>query len=191
MAKVYSIKKRLEKNNIDEKLIKEIIGNGDLVNIITRMEELLEPDMMYQILDSCGCTGGKEYLKQCEKIGKEIAGKAIREKVDHLNSDPDSYRIMLNDDNTLTVKMFFKNNGKHGCVCSAAVKNGVKVSDLALKENDSDDRVMPLSYCFCCAGANRIHSQLKLDVKLKTKEIVSSPINSKGEKPCEFIFEII
>ena len=34
MARVYGIKKRLEQNNIAKKDIKEIIGNGDLVNII-------------------------------------------------------------------------------------------------------------------------------------------------------------
>jgi len=62
----------------------------------------------------------------------------------------------------------------------------VKVSDLAGAENDRD---MPLSYCFCCAGSYRRHLQLRLGVELKTREIVSSPINSGGEKPCVIIFE--
>jgi hypothetical protein len=36
MAKVYGITKRLEQNNINEEIVKEIIGNGDLVDIILR-----------------------------------------------------------------------------------------------------------------------------------------------------------
>jgi hypothetical protein len=45
VARVYGIKKRLEQNNIDKKLIREIIGNEDLVEVITRMETLLDPPL--------------------------------------------------------------------------------------------------------------------------------------------------
>jgi|GEM_PF-505397 len=200
MAKLYGIKKRLEDKDIDEKLRKEIIGNGNLIDVIERMEKLLEPEMMYEILDSCACLGSKEYLKMCEKAGKEAADKTLEEKVNHFSNELDYYKIALNDDNTLSVKMSFNgnntltanaNNEKFGCVCSAAVKNHVKVSDYAISANNSDEGVMPLSYCICCAGSSRVHLQLKLGVSLKTKEIISSPINSRGEKPCEFAFEIL
>lgn len=191
MARVYGIEKQLTQNKVDEKQIKEIIGNKDLIDIVNRMDELLDPDMTHQILGACGCTGGRAYLKQCEKIGKEIADKTLEEKLKHLNEDPEAYQMILNEDNTLRVKMFFKDNDKYRCVCSASVKKGVRVSDLAQQEKNSDQRVMPLSYCFCCAGSNLIHSQLKLGIQLRTKEIVSSPIHSKGNKPCEFIFEMI
>lgn len=142
MARVEGIKKRLESKNTEEKIIREIIGNGDLINIIQRMEQLIEPNIMREILDSCACTGGKKYLKYCENIGKEITGKTLEEKVEFLNED-------------------------------------------------SDDRVMPLSYCFCCAGSMCLHLQLKLGIELKAQEIVTSPINSKGEEPCRIIFEIL
>jgi len=33
--------------------------------------------------------------------------------------------------------------------------------------------------------------EFALGVKLRLKEVVSSKANSDGEKPCEFIFEII
>jgi hypothetical protein len=191
MARLYGIKKRLEDKGIKEKLKKEIIGNGDLIGIIERMEKLLDFEMMYEILDSCGCGGGKEYIKKCEKAGKETADKTLEEKVNYFSNEYEYYKITLNDANTFTVKMSFENNGKYGCVCSAVVKNGVRVSDFAVPTNNSDDRIMPLSYCFCCAGSSRNHLQLKLGVSLKTKEIISSPINSRGEKPCEFIFEIL
>jgi hypothetical protein len=188
---VYGIKKRLEKTGMDEKRIKEIIGNGDLVDIITRMEQSLDSDTVYQILDSCACGGGKDFIKRCEKIGKEIAGKTLSEKINYINGiTPDSENIILNADNTLGVMWSFRDNEKYKCVCSAAVKTNIKVSDLAVKKDDSDSRAMPLSYCFCCAGSGRRHLQLQLGVELKTKEVVSSPINSGGEKPCELLFEI-
>lgn len=192
MARIYGIKKRLAQYNIDDKVIKEIIGNGNLVNVIERMESSLDSDTLHQILDSCACGGSKEYLKQCEKIGKEIADKPLSEKIAHINDiSSGSDKIILNADNTLSVTWSFDNNGKYKCVCSATVKTGVMVSALALENNDDGDIIMPLSYCYCCAGSGRRHLQLQLGVELKTKEIISSPINSKGEKPCEMIFEII
>ena len=192
MARVYGIKKGLVKNNIDEALIKEIIGNGNLIDITTRMESSLDTEMMIQILDSTACTGGREYLKRCEKIGREISDKSLNEKLAHINNiSSDSEKIILNADNTLTVILSFNCNGKYKCTCSAAVKTGVKGSDLASESNAAGDCVMPLSYCYCCAGSSRRHLQLQLGIELKIKEIISTPINSRGEKPCEFIFEII
>jgi hypothetical protein len=41
MARVEGIKKRLENKNIDGKTIREIIGDGDLINITKRMEKYL------------------------------------------------------------------------------------------------------------------------------------------------------
>ena len=192
MARVYGIQKWLGQNGFDEKAIKAIIGNGNLVNVIERMENTLNPDTLHQLLDSQGCTGGKEYLKRCEKIGKEIADKTLNERIAHVNNiSSDAEKVTFNADNTLTVILSFNGNGKYKCACSAAAKNGVKVSDLALVNNTAVDGLMPLSYCYCCAGASRRHLQLQLGVELKTKEIISSPINSKGEKPCEFILEIL
>ena len=191
MARVYGIKKRLGQNNIDKKLIREIIGNEDLVEVITRMETSLDSNMVCEILDSCACLGSKEYLIKCKKIGKELTGESLNEKIIHLNSKIfTSESITLNNDGTLSAVMVYKNNDMYSCVCSATVCKDVKVSDLALSKGNSDDRVMPLTYCLCCAGSFRRHLQLMLNIELKTKKIISSPINSRGEKPCEFVFEI-
>jgi hypothetical protein len=188
MARIYGIKKRLEQNDFDEQMIKEIIAGGNLVNTITRLEKLLPPDMLYDILDSCACLGGKDYLKRCEKTGKEIADKTLGEKIDHVNNiSSESEKVTLNDDGTLMVRWSYVNGEKYKCICGAAVKTGVRVAELA----ENTDNSMPLSYCYCCAGSGRRHLQLQLGVELKTKEIISTPINSGGEKPCEFILEIV
>ncbi|HNV06113.1 MAG TPA: hypothetical protein PKH64_08340 [Petrotogaceae bacterium] len=189
MARVYGIKKKLALNNVDEKTIKEIIGNEDLVDVIGRMENLIDSDMMHEILDSCACGGGQEFLNQCKKIGKDLAGKTLDEKIDYLNNYIfHSEKIILNRNNLLTGTFLYKENEKYKCACSAAVKKGMMVYDLT---ENTDNRTMPLSYCFCCAGSFRRHLQLQLGIELKTKKIVSSPINSRGQKPCEFIFEIL
>ena len=189
MARIYGIKKRMAGYGFDEKRIKEIIGNGDLVDVIARMETLLEPGMMHEILDSCACLGGQKYLDQCKKTGKELAGKSLEEKIDHLNSHVFfSERIALNGNNLLTGAFSFPDNEGYRCVCSAAVKKGATVADLT---GDAEGRDMPLAYCICCAGSFRRHLQLQLGVELRTKEIISSPINSRGEKPCEFVLEIV
>lgn len=191
MARVSGIKKRLEQSDINKNVIKEIIGNGDLTEVVTRMETLLDYDLMYDSLDSCACLGNKEYRKKCENIGKELINKSLNEKINHLNSEIlVCESISLNKDGTLNAVMVYKSNDKYSCVCSASVCNDVKVSDLALSKGNSDDRIMPLSYCLCCAGSFRRHLQSMLNVELKTKNIISSPINSRGEKPCEFVYEI-
>lgn len=185
MARVYGIRKKLAEQNIDEKLVKEIIGNGDLVDIITRMEKLLDPKTTYQILDSCACGTGLKEIKGIKEIKAETLKEKV-EKVAHLEDYHSDWNLSLNQDNTLTAGWIIKEKDNYACVCSSIVNNGVKVSDIS-----REGRIMSLTYCFCCAGHCRRHLQKLLDIQLKTKEIVSSPINSMGQKPCEFVFEII
>jgi len=185
MARVAGIKKKLEQNSVEESIVKEIIGNGDLVDVITSMENLLDPEITYQVLDSCACGTSIKEIKELKKIDAETIRERINDiaRLDDFHSD---WNVCLNQDATLTAGWIIKENDNYACVCSAVVKKGVKVSEL-IREN----RTMPLTYCLCCAGHCRQHLQKLLDIQLKTKEVVSSPINSTGQKPCEFIFEII
>ncbi len=185
MARVNGIKSKLERNGIEENLIKEIIGNGDLVDVITRMEKLLNPELTYRILDSCACGTSLKEIKELKKIEAETLKEKIND-IANLEDFHSDWNVCLNQDNTLTAGWIIKENDSYTCVCSAVVKKGVKVSDLTF-----ESRTMPLTYCFCCAGHCPQHLQKLLNIQLKTKEIISSPINSKGQKPCEFIFEII
>jgi hypothetical protein len=77
MARVYGIKKRMEQNNLDERAVNEIIGDGDLVNIIIRMEKLLDPEITYQILDSCAC---RISLKDINDI-KGVKAETLEDKI--------------------------------------------------------------------------------------------------------------
>ena len=70
MARIYGIKKSLTEYGFDDKTIKEIIGNGNLVNVIERIEKALDPDVLHEILDKHACGGGKDFIARMKKIGK-------------------------------------------------------------------------------------------------------------------------
>jgi len=185
MARVYGITKKLETYNIDKEVIKNIIGNGDLVDIITKMENMLDHEVTYKVLDSCACGIS---IKEINSL-KKIAADSLEEKIKGISLLADfhaSWNISINQDKTLSAGWVLKDGESFACACTAVVHNKIKVGDLV-----RGSRKMPLTYCYCCAGHCRRHLQKLLDVQLKTKAIVSSPINSGGQKPCAFIFEII
>jgi hypothetical protein len=185
MARVDTIKKNLGKSNIDENLIKEITSGGNIIDVISRMEKLLDPELTHSILDSHACGTSVREINDIKKIeAGTLRGKI--EKIAGLEDFHKDWNVSLSPDKTLTAGWILRENDNYICVCSAPVKKGVKVSDII-----NGDRVMPITYCYCCAGHCRKHLQKLFDIELKTIEIVSSPINSKGRKPCEFIFEIL
>jgi len=161
MASINGITKRLRENNSDEKLIEEIIGNGDIVNVIERMDELLDHDTKYRVLDACACCTktSKDRDKKCKEYGKTMADKPLEEKVKGLGSI-NFWGVTLNDEKTLTVSFCWVIDGKRNCSCGS-IKAPIISSKILLKNKNLtvDDRVMPLSYCFCCAGHFRYHLQ--------------------------------
>ena len=161
--------KRLSQRGIDEAQIRKIIGNGYLIDIIARMEAFLDPDSLYQILDSCACIGDKGLLRRSEQYGRETAGQPLQEKIRGFRMlHSDFEHITLRDDNTISAAMHISDDQEtYRCVCPAALRPGQKVADLVSGNRDSDNRAMPLSYCFCCAGYFRWHLQNGLAVRLK------------------------
>lgn len=183
MARVYGITKRLQENRIPADVIKDIIGDGNLIRIIQKMENILPKEMVYQILDSCSCGIS---IKEINNI-KEIQAETLESKINGialLNDFHSSWNIKLNVDQTITAGWIIKGNDKFSCACSAIMDKGKKVCEIPRNGQE-----MPLAYCFCCAGHCRRHLQKLLDLKLKTKEVICTPINSHGQKPCEFLFE--
>lgn len=67
MARLAGLKTKFSKYHIDEKMAKEIIGNGDLVDITIRMEKLLDPEIAYQILDTSACGTSQKELNAIKK----------------------------------------------------------------------------------------------------------------------------
>jgi hypothetical protein len=69
-------------------------------------------------------------------------------------------------------------DGKYECVCPTVSK--VKL-----------DYAIPREYCYCCGGHFKFHYEIMLNVKLELMEIVSSPHDTEGRKPCVFRFRVL
>lgn len=52
------------------------------------------------------------------------------------------------------------------------------------------DYHIPQEYCYCCGGHFKYHYEIMLGVKLDIVEIVSSPHDTDGCKPCVFKYQI-
>ena len=191
MACMDGIKKGLEKNNIEADVISKITDKN-LIYAVEQMEKSLDADTLHRILDSCAC-GSEEDEENCNKeINNKFASKTLIEILEPIiNQLSDYEKIVINPDNTFSVTWSFLENGKYKCQCPVIVDRNMKVSDIAAENEETHNYIMPLSYCICCAVSCRRYFYPKINVELRTKEIVSSPINSKGEKPCCFVFEVV
>lgn len=148
-----------------------------LANVIRQLEQSFSADEVINILDECACCKGGKRNKDCRKFAKDNKGKSLSEKIALLPNVQWMGNPILNDDGTITTGIYWKVDNAYKCPCWAL-------------KGKLPSEPMPLSYCACCAGHFRYHYQNALGVKLVIKEIVSSAVNSIGEKPCEFIFEI-
>ena len=83
---------------------------------------------------------------------------------------------VLNEDGTITAGI----GDAGGVRCPCPVFDGVEL-----------DQAISKTYCYCCAGHFRYHYQIALSIKLKTREVVSSGLESRGKKPCRFVFEVL
>jgi hypothetical protein len=151
------------------------------IALIDKMDELLTPEQCMAVMEKQGCckTGTRD--KDCRAFAKEHGGKSLDEKVKLLSGVQWMMSPVLEGD-TITVTWGGHQNGKHQgkttCSCGtiARLQQPFTVSK---------------TYCGCCAGHFRYHYQNALGVKLRLKEIVSSPLDSNDENPCSIRFEIV
>jgi len=157
---------------------------SNVVALIDKMDELLTKEQCLSIMEKQGCCKSGQRDKDCNAFALKHADKTLSEKLALMSSIRYMMTPRLNDDGTFTITMAGKatNNsvrtGKTTCSCGTIRK---------LKQPFS----VSSTYCGCCAGHFLYHYQNALGVKLKLKEINSSPLNTNGEKPCSFTFEVI
>lgn len=152
-----------------------------VLTVIEKMDELLTREQCLAIMSEQGCCKGGKRDKDCKAFAKEYAGKTIEEKLRLVGNVENMTSPQLNNDGTFTITLSGYQNGVHTgkttCSCGLIKK---------LKQPFS---VSP-TYCGCCAGHFRYHYQNMLGVGVKLKNIISSPLNTNGEEPCRFLFEI-
>lgn len=191
-----NLKKSLEKHSIDDAIINEIYqGYEDIEDKASKkikipfmrramdiLDKRLDYDKRYEVIDNCACCLGGVRDKNVKKFAKSIEGQdwTFAEKVQALReAHPfQNYSTCLNDDGTISDGIYYEVDGKYKCACPCLNKEKL-------------DEPISATYCLCCAGHFRHHIQNALGIKLKTKEVVSSAIESLEKEPCVFSFEII
>ncbi len=159
-------------------------GNNVLprIAVIDKMDELLTNEQKLAVLESEGCCKGGKRDAACKAFGKEHKDKPLAEKLALMFTVEYMMNPRLNDDGSFTITMSGHQNGVHTgkttCSCGAIKK---------LKQ----PLTVSKTYCGCCAGHFLYHYQNALGVNLRIKEINSSPLDSNGENPCSFTFEVV
>lgn len=186
-------KESLVKFNVDEKVIARINeGYEDIVSktpkkkkalyfkrAVEIMNEHVEAQKLQEVLEWNACCKGGAREKASKAFAKKNVNLSVDEKIELIKEVPNMGKPVRNEDGTITVHAVYYSNGeKFLCACSNY--NGLK-RDYSVSRN----------YCFCCAGHFKYHYEIMLGVKLKTLEIVSSPLDSDGENPCVIKYAII
>jgi len=159
-------------------------GNNPIptIAVIDKMDKLLTDEQKCAVMAKEGCCKGGKRDTDCKAFGKEHADKSLSEKLALFNTVEYMMSPALNEDGSFTTTMYGHQNGVH--------KGKTTCSCGAIKKMKQPFNVSK-TYCGCCAGHFLYHYQNMLGVKLKIKEINSSPLDTNGEKPCQFTFEVI
>ena len=181
----WKIKKTMLKQGIPEKIIakfnfSESLKLEDTIALIDQMDKLLFQEQCLAIMEEQVCVKTGKMDITSRAFGEKHKNKTLEEKIRLLDGADISYRLpcRLNADGTLSV-FGPEQESKYECGC------------YAIKKLPQQPTNISRTYCGCCGGLHRHSYQNALDVMLRLKEIVSSPLSTNGEKRCEFLFEVI
>ena len=190
MANIKRMRETMIKLNIPSEIIAQMDFDADgkgntphtLLTVIDKMDELLTVEQKLAVMEPEGCCKGGKRDKDCKAFGKEHKDKPLSEKLALMSTVEYMMAPKLNDDGTFTITWGGHQNGVHTgkttCSCGTIKK---------LKQPFTVSK----TYCGCCAGHFLYHYQNALGVKLRLKTINSSPLDTNGEQPCSFTFEIV
>lgn len=152
-----------------------------VIALIEKMDALLTKEQCLAIMEEQGCCKGGKRDKDCKAFGKEHVKKSLSQKLELIPQVEYMMTPVINDDGTFTITMSGFQNGVHtgNTTCSCGM----------IKKLQQPFSVSS-TFCGCCAGHFRYHYQNMLGVSIRLKEIISSPLDTNGEKPCSFLFEI-
>lgn len=191
MPCIKKMKQTMKNQGISDEIISQFTfaeqkGNRPepIISFIDLLDKLLTKEQVLRIMQNEGCSKGGQRDIDAKAFGKLHKEKSLFEKIELMKTADLGYIFppTLNADGTLSISFGGHQNGVHKgkttCSCGAIKK---------LKQPFS----VSSTYCGCCAGHFMYHYQNALGIKLRLKQIVSSPLNTNGEKPCSFIYEII
>lgn len=191
MPKIERMLETMRKQGIPEETISQLpmprvkkSTPEEIVAFIRGMDAVLSSEQCLAVMNEQGCNKTNQWSARFRKWGENNKDKSLNERITRYCEEKSQFGghavedVHRNQDGTLTFVMGM--DGKKGdwrCPC-----HPIK----ALKPYD-----FPLTYCGCCGAHVKYTHEFALGVTLRLKEIVSSKANSDGEKPCEFIYEII
>ncbi|MDD5901371.1 MAG: hypothetical protein PUC73_10825 [Lachnospiraceae bacterium] len=182
----------LVQHNIPQEIISRIHqGFEDLVSSSPKKKKALffkratdilcencDIDAVHSLYERNACCKGGAREKASKQFAAKYAGLSLYERIKHIEEVPNMGSAVLEADGVIRVNaVYYKVGEQFACACSNYNKSG-------FQENVRKD------YCYCCAGHFLHHYQIMLGVKLKTLEIVSSPLDSHGKEPCVIRFAI-
>ena len=145
------------------------------------MNEKLPLKRVQEIIEANACCKSGTREKASKVFAKENSRFGIAEKLAIISATPGLYmgqaRLDENGDILVTGAGVYA-NGKYECVCPTISR--VK-----------RDYNIPREYCYCCGGHFKYHYEIMLSVKLELCEVVSTPHDTSGEKPCMFRYRIV
>lgn len=188
-------KETLEEYAVDSDIIKEInAGYEDVVSKTNKkiksayfkqaldiMNEKLPKEKVQEIFEANACCKGGARQKASKAFAKENGNLGIEEKLALISAKPELFmgqaHLDENGDIIVTGAGIYS-DGKFECVCPTISK--VK-----------RDYNIPREYCYCCGGHFKYHYEVMLGEKLELVEIVSTPHDTDGQKPCSFKFKTL
>jgi hypothetical protein len=155
----------------------------EVLALIKQMDKLLTHEQCLAVMAEQGCYKDERTSAPFQAFGLKHADKTVDEKIRLYDEIESAHKpsCHLNSDGTLSIYWEGWDSEKNHCVCHVIKR--------LYKERGGPVNVSK-TFCGCCAGHVRNTFQCALGVKLRLKEIVSSPINSGGKNRCEFLFEM-
>ena len=182
---IRQIKETMVKKGISGETIAQFDFSGKkenqsmtIIKLVNQMDKLLSKEQCLSIMEEQGCCTTGKPAKAHNDFGRKYAGKTIGEKISLFDKMETGHKPLCKLNGNGTVSAFWGNeNGNNKCVCGFIKKltEPVPVSK---------------TFCGCCGGHVRKNLQRSLGVKLHLTKIVSSAVNSKGKKRCEFLFKV-
>ena len=148
---------------------------------VCAMNENLTKEQVKEILEAGACCKGGSRERNSKRFAKDNKELGLRARLELISGRPELYmgKAKLDEQGFLLVyAVAYQPKGKFECACpNVNQKKG--------------DVVIPREYCYCCGGHFKHHYEIMLGVTLKLVEIVSSPHDTEGEKPCVFRYQIV
>lgn len=137
-------------------------------------------DIVVDLMDDNGC--GKDHTareKSSLKFAKNNFDKTIEERIPLISNERNMGVPRLTEDGKLYIlAVQYARNDQFRCACPN------------INTKRKKEEALSRTYCICCAGHFRYHYQIMLDCELKLDCVLTSPLDSDGQEPCSFVFQI-